>query len=303
MSNDSSQSGETTRSSVSAARDDASVDCPRGDSVECDSNRDAHDLLEQDVDLAVYKDLQGVNVFITGGGSGIGAYLVAAFSLQGANVGFVSLNDKTAHSLCDRVAARCKGRQPHYYPCDIRDIVALKHSIDSFQAQFGAIGVLINNAARDTRHDVETYTVEEWDDALNTNLRPHFFTTQSVAGWMRCSGGGSIINVGSNCSLLGLAGYPAYVASKAAIHGLTRALARELGSAGIRVNSLIPGWVMTERQRLLWVNEESLQACIDAQSLKSTISGIDIAQAALFLGSRASSMMTGQALVVDGGRA
>jgi NAD(P)-dependent dehydrogenase (short-subunit alcohol dehydrogenase family) len=120
---------------------------------------------------------------------------------------------------------------------------------------------------------------------------------------MRKQGRGSIINVGSNSAILGLSGYPAYVASKAAIQGLTRALARELGPDGIRVNSLIPGWVMTERQKQLWVTPEALQACMDQQSLKATISGVDVAQAALFLASNASSMITGQSLIVDGGRA
>ncbi len=264
---------------------------------------DAYSLLEGHAELPVYNDLWGTNVFITGGGSGIGAYLVAAFMLQGAHVGFVSLTERVAHQLCERVAAQCDDRAPDFFPCDIRDIDALHACMENFQARHGAINVLINNAARDTRHDIENFSVEEWDDALNTNLRPHFFTAQQAAGAMRSAGGGSIINVGSNCALLGLAGYPAYVASKAAIHGLTRALARELGPFGVRVNSLIPGWVMTERQRALWVDEESLKQCLDAQALKSTLSGIDIAQAALYLGSKASSMMTGQALVVDGGRA
>lgn len=266
---------------------------------------DARSLLEEgnDDSLPRYKDLSGANIFITGGGSGIGAYFVAALSIQGANVGFVSLSADNANNLCDRVAARCDGRRPIYYPCDIRDIPALKQCMDDFQDCYGAIDVLINNAARDTRHDVRSYSVDEWDDALNTNLRPHFFTAQFVVEQMRKQGRGSIINVGSNSAILGLSGYPAYVASKAAIQGLTRALARELGPDGIRVNSLIPGWVMTERQKQLWVTPEALQACMDQQSLKATISGVDVARAALFLASNASSMITGQSLIVDGGRA
>jgi NAD(P)-dependent dehydrogenase (short-subunit alcohol dehydrogenase family) len=134
------------------------------------------------------------------------------------------------------------------------------------------------------------------------NLRPHFFTAQAARQGMKSSGGGSIINMGSNSSLLGLAGYPAYVAAKAGIVGLTKALARELGTSNIRVNALLPGWVMTERQRDLWVTPEALQECLSQQCLKSTLSGVDVAQAALFLASNASAMISGQALVVDGGR-
>lgn len=248
-----------------------------------------------------YKDLAGKNVFITGGGSGIGAYFVAAFALQGANVGFVSLSEGSAGALCDGVEKLC-GKKPDFYPCDIRDIEALKQCMSSFQKKAGGISVLINNAARDTRHTVSTYDVEQWDDALNTNLRPHYFTAQFAVEGMKEQGYGSIINVGSNSANLGLAGYPAYVASKAGIVGLTKALARELGADNIRANALIPGWVMTERQKELWVTPEALQECLDQQSIKDTISGEDVAQAALFLGSNASSMITGQSIILDAGR-
>ena len=263
---------------------------------------DADALLNgsSDTEFPVYKDLAGKKVFITGGGSGIGAYFVVAFALQGAEVGFVSLREDPAIQLCDRVERLCSKR-PQFFPCDIRDIEALQTAVSDFQGD-GAIDVLINNAARDDRHTVTSYDTAQWDDTINTNLRPHYFTAQSVVAGMRANGMGSIINVGSNCANLGLAGYPAYVASRAAVVGLTKALARELGSDNIRVNALIPGWVMTERQKALWVTPQALQECLDQQALKTTISGEDCAQSALFLASSASAMITGQSLIVDGGR-
>ena len=264
---------------------------------------DAVDLLRGNspTPFPEYKELAGANVFITGGGSGIGAYFVAAFALQGARVGFVSLAADLANDLCDRVASLC-GLRPEFYPCDIRDIASLKDCMNEFQENHGAIRVLINNAARDIRHDVSSYSITQWDEVLNTNLRPHYFTAQFVVDAMRQQGGGSIINVGSNSANLGLAGFPAYVASKAAIVGLTKALARELGADNIRVNALIPGWVMTERQKKLWVTPEALAQCLAQQSIKATVSGEDIAQAALFLAANTSAMITGQSLIVDGGR-
>lgn len=254
------------------------------------------------MNTATYTDLRDSAVFITGGGSGIGAAFVRAFSQAGAHVAFVSLDESKAQSLCARVEAE-SGMAPYFQRCDISDVDALQRSIVKAATTIGPIKVLINNAARDTRHSLESMNAQAWDQSLNTNLRPHFFTAQQVAADMRTLGGGSIINVGSNSALLGLAGYPAYVTAKAGIVGLTKALARELGPDNIRVNALIPGWVMTERQKKLWVTEEALRDCLDQQCLKHTISEQDCADAALFLASRASRMITAQSLVVDGGRA
>ncbi|MFC6634176.1 SDR family NAD(P)-dependent oxidoreductase [Microbulbifer taiwanensis] len=251
---------------------------------------------------ATYSDLENTSVFITGGGSGIGAAFVRSFASQGARVAFVSLDADKANRLCDDIESR-SGSRPFFRHCDIADVEHLQQCMEEAAAETGPVDVLINNAARDTRHSLDSFSPVEWDLSLNTNLRPHFFTAQKVAPGMRARGRGSIINVGSNSSMLGLAGYPAYVAAKAAIVGLSKALARELGPAGIRVNSLIPGWVMTERQKALWVTEEALRECLDQQCLKRTISETDCANAALFLASQASAMITGQALVVDGGRA
>jgi NAD(P)-dependent dehydrogenase (short-subunit alcohol dehydrogenase family) len=249
-----------------------------------------------------YPDLDGRHVFITGGGSGIGAYFVHAFASQGARVSFVSLHADAGEALCAAVAATGAPR-PVFTACDIRDAGALQAVIAARTAAAGPVSVLINNAARDQRHTVETLDVAGWDDLMATNLRPQFFSIQSVVTAMKAAGEGSILNVGSNSANLGLAGYPAYVTAKAAITGLTKALARELGPHGIRVNALVPGWVMTQKQKALWVTPEGLAECLEQQSLKRTIDGEDVAEAALFLASRAAGMITGQALLVDGGRA
>jgi len=249
----------------------------------------------------IYKDLRGKVVFITGGGSGIGAYLTAAFAAQGAKVAFVSLTETIGEALCDGVE-RATGNRPFFQSCDIRDIDALRACVSRTIQRFGNIGVLINNAARDDRHDLQSLTPKAWNDSIDTNLRPHYFSAQSAVPTMRAQGG-SIINVGSNSANLGLAGYPIYVTAKAGIVGLTRALARELGPSNIRVNALIPGWVMTERQKALWVTPESLAQCLAEQSLKEPVAGEDVADAALFLASAHSRMITGQSLIVDGGRA
>lgn len=246
-----------------------------------------------------YGELAGKSVFITGGGSGIGAYFVNGFAAQGANVGFVSLDHASGERLAEAVGER-HGKRPFFRSVDVRDIPALQSTIGDFAREAGDPAVLVNNAARDTRHTLAELTVEQWDDSFAINLRPFFFAAQSVAQYM--ASGSSIINIGSNSAILGLSGYPAYVTAKAAMTGLTRALARELGPREIRVNGLIPGWVMTERQKALWVTPEALQECLDQQSLKQTITGEDIAEAALFLASRAARMITGQTLVVDGGR-
>ena len=248
-----------------------------------------------------FPDLSGQTVFITGGGSGIGACFTRAFTQQGAKVGFVSLRQEVAEQLCDDIEQSTNSR-PFYIHCDIRNVDALREAIEKVRAALGPISILVNNAARDTRHKLESMTVDEWDNLLNTNLRPYFFTAQAVRPDMADLGHGSIINLGSNSANLGLAGYPAYVASKAAIVGMTKALARELGPGNIRVNALISGWVLTERQRELWATEEALAECLQQQCLKTTVTEENIAHTALFLASDASAMITGQSVIVDGGR-
>lgn len=248
-----------------------------------------------------YRDLEGKKVFITGGGSGIGAYLTAAFALQGARVAFVSLREAPAQKLCDEIEAQ-GGQRPHFSACDIRDLAALESAMAEAVSELGGLDVLVNNAARDTRHTIDSLNPGQWDDLMNTNLRPQFFAIQWASREMARAGAGSVINVGSNSSHLALTGYPAYVTAKTAIVGLTRTAARELGEKNIRVNALIPGWIMTERQKRLWVTEEALGECLAEQSLKFAIQGEDLVESALFLASRASRAITGQQLIVDGGR-
>lgn len=249
-------------------------------------------------ELANFRDLDNTSVFITGGGSGIGAALTEGFLEQGANVAFVQRSD------CDGFLANCAkkfGREPLFLKCDITDASALRRAMATAVAANGPITVLVNNAANDTRHNLSGLTVDQWDQMMDVNLRPHFITAQAVADGMRAAGGGSIINFSSISYMMGNDGYPAYLTSKAAITGLTRALARELGPDGIRVNALMPGWVLTERQLELWASDEALAAHLDRQCLKQHLVASDIVDPTLFLASAASRMMTGQALVIDGG--
>jgi NAD(P)-dependent dehydrogenase (short-subunit alcohol dehydrogenase family) len=246
----------------------------------------------------IFPDLKGKSVFITGGGSGIGASLTEGFIAQGAKAAFVQRSDATA--FCDTLEERYSNR-PLFMPCDITDIDALRACIEQARQANGGINVLVNNAAADTRHKIEGYSVEEWDNSLNINLRPHFFTTQAVIGDMKAAGGGSIINFSSVSYIMGQAGYASYISAKAGITGLTRGLARELGPHNIRVNALLPGWVITQRQKDLWVTPEALSAHLEMQCLKQEIQPDDMIEPTLFLASSASRMMSGQALVVDGG--
>lgn len=247
---------------------------------------------------ANFRDLEGSSVFISGGGSGIGAYLTEGFLAQGARVAFCQRTDATG--LCDRLEDEY-GTRPLFLKCDVTDIPAFQAAIAESAETHGPVSVLVNNAAWDNRHPVEGLSVDEWDYMLNVNIRHHFFAAQSVIGGMRGMGGGSIINFSSISYMMGNAGYPAYVAAKAGITGLTRGLAREFGGDNIRVNALMPGWVITERQKELWVTDEALKAHIARQCLKETIMPQDMVEPTLFLASSASRMMTGQALVVDAG--
>ena len=247
---------------------------------------------------ASFPDLNGASVFITGGGSGIGAALTEGFVAQGAKVAFVQRSDASA--FCGYVEEK-HGTAPLYSSCDITDIAALHEAMDQARAAHGPIRVLVNNAAADDRHSLDEMGVEEFDRSIAINLRPHFFTAQSAARDMRAAGGGAIVNFSSISYMMGNAGYPAYAASKAGITGLTRSLARELGPDNIRVNALIPGWVLTQRQKDLWVTPEALAGHLERQCLKTEIAPEDMVDPTLFLASDASRMVTGQALVVDGG--
>ena len=248
--------------------------------------------------FATFHDLAGQSVFITGGGSGIGAALTEGFLHQGAKVAFVQRSDASA--FCDEMENRY-GTRPLYMPCDIVDVDALKACMDQAEVANGPITVLVNNAAHDMRHDTQGFAVDEWDRMQNVNLRPHFFTAQHVAPGMKAAGGGAIINFSSISYMMGNAGYHAYVAAKAGITGLTRGLARELGPDRIRVNALMPGWVLTDRQMDLWATPEGLADILKRQCIPEHLHEPDIVHGVLFLASQTSRMMTGQALVIDGG--
>ena len=247
---------------------------------------------------ATFHDLEGVSVFITGGGSGIGAALTEGFIAQGAKVAFVQRSD--AGAFCDGIEARY-GTRLLFRPCDITDTGALRAAIGQAAAAHGPIRVLVNNAGNDTRHRLADHGPREWSDALAVNLGPHYFTAQAVAPAMGAAGGGAIINFSSIAYLMGIAEYPAYVAAKAGVTGLTRALARELGPDGIRVNAVLPGWVLTRRQLELWASPEALAGHMERQCLKRHLAPEDIVETVLFLASGASAMITGQAIAVDGG--
>ena len=245
-----------------------------------------------------FSDLSDCSVFITGGGSGIGAALTEAFVAQGAKVAFVQRSDATA--FCDSVTAR-HGRSPLFLRCDITDRDALRAAISAAGDAHGPVKVLVNNAANDQRHRAEDLDEAGWNASLAVNLSAYFFAIQAVLGQMRTVGGGSVINFSSISYMMGNSGYPAYVTANAGITGMTRAMAREFGPERIRVNALVPGWVLTERQRQLWASPSDLAAHLDRQCLKEHLEPNDIAAGALFLASEASRMMTGQALVIDGG--
>lgn len=249
---------------------------------------------------ARFEDLKGKSVFISGGGSGIGEYLTEGFVAQGAKVAFCQRSDGT--ELCDRIE-KTYGIRPLFIPCDVTDVPALKSALAQSAEAHGDISVLVNNAAWDNRHTLDSLDVESWDHMMNVNIRHHFFAAQAVASAMAKMGGGSIINYSSISYMMGNDGYPAYVAAKAGITGLTRGLARELGPKNIRVNALMPGWVLTTRQKELWVDDDgaNLAAHIEKQCLKTEISPEDMVGPTLFLASDASKMLTSQAIVVDAG--
>jgi NAD(P)-dependent dehydrogenase (short-subunit alcohol dehydrogenase family) len=253
---------------------------------------------------ARYPSLQGRTVFISGGATGIGASFVEQFAAQGAKVGFVDRDAVAGQALVDRIAARSHPvttPAPLFVACDVTDIEALRVAIDRTRAAFGPIGVLVNNAANDQRHQVEAVTPAFWDQCLAVNLRHQFFAAQAVIDDMAALGGGSIINLGSVSWMIKGTGYPAYATSKAAILGLTRSLAKDLGKRNIRVNALVPGWVMTERQLKLWVTPEAEREIDANQCLPGRLQPEDVAAFALFLAADDSRMCTAQSFVVDAG--
>lgn len=245
-----------------------------------------------------FHDLADTSVFITGGGSGIGAALTEGFLEQGARVAFVQRSDATA--FADEMEGKY-GNRPLFMPCDITDADALKASIEQASAAHGPVTTLVNNAANDKRHTTAEVDSDYFDWMIAINLKAYFFAAQGVIPGMQAAGGGSIINFSSISYMMGMAGYPLYTSANSAINGLTRSLAREFGPDKIRVNALAPGWVLTQKQLDKWATPEGLAAHMERQCLKEHLEPRDIVGAVLFMASETSRMMTGQAMVVDGG--
>ena len=249
---------------------------------------------------ARYPSLQDRGVLITGGATGIGETLVEAFAEQGAKVAFIDLAAAEGEALAARMAATSR-HAPQFVVADLSQVDSLRAAIATLRERSGPFTVLLNNAANDKRHAVEDTTPEFWDASVAVNIRHQFFTAQAVLPDMKAAGGGSIVNFGSISWMLKQGGMPAYTASKAAAQGLTRCLARDFGPHRIRVNTLVPGWVMTEKQLKLWVTDETKQEIAKGQCINEPLMPQHIAAMALFLAADDSAMCTAQDFIVDGG--
>jgi len=249
---------------------------------------------------AKYFDLEKKRVFITGGGSGIGASIVEHFCEQNCEVHFIDINEEASNKL----VSECKNKKlaiPNFVKCDLLNIKELQNTISNIISEKGPIEILVNNAANDERHKIEDVTEEYWNDRMNINLRHYFFTVQSVRETMIKNKGGVIVNIGSASWMIGQGGMAAYTAAKSGVVGLTRSFARDLGEYNIRVNSVVPGWTITERQIEKWLTPESEADMMKKQCIKKRLIPSDIAKAVLFFSSNQSSGCTNQSYVVDNG--
>ena len=249
---------------------------------------------------AKYLDLKNKRVFITGGGSGIGASIVQHFCEQESEVYFVDINEEASNKLI----SECKNKKlpiPNFIKCDLFNIKELQSIITKIISDKGPINILINSAANDERHAIDDVTEEYWDERMSINLKHYFFTVQSVKKSMIENKGGVIVNIGSASWMIGQGGMAAYTAAKSGVVGLTRSFARDLGEFNIRVNSVVPGWTMTERQIEKWLTPESEKDLMKSQCLKRKLMPSDIAKAVLFFSSDQSSGCTNQSYVVDNG--
>ena len=251
------------------------------------------------MNFAQYPSLAGRVVFVTGGGSGIGAAMVSAFASNDARVAFVDVDEAASRALVGELSAA--RHAPLFIPCDLTDIAALQAAITRTRDELGPIAVLVNNAANDERHEVDEVTPEYWDRAMAVNLRHQFFAAQAVRAQMRELGHGSIINFSSIAWMGGGVRMVAYTSAKAAVVGMTRSLAREFGPDNIRVNAIAPGAVITPRQLRLWLSEADVTAIVQRQCLNARLLAGDIARTALFLAADDSHMITKQCLTVDAG--
>jgi NAD(P)-dependent dehydrogenase (short-subunit alcohol dehydrogenase family) len=250
-------------------------------------------------DFATYPSLAGMPVIVSGGASGIGEAIVREFAAQGSKVGFVDLMADRGNALAAELAA--KGQTARFTACDITDTAAYQSAIRAFEAAHGPALALVNNAANDRRMVWNEVTPADWDWSIGVNLKHAFFAAQAVVPGMIAAGKGSIVNFGSLSWLIMLGNLPAYTASKAAMHGMSRSLARDFGKHGIRVNTLVPGWIMTEKQLTTIVGDAENKMIDAGQALSGRVYPADIARMALFLASDDSQMISAQDFVVDGG--
>lgn len=248
------------------------------------------------MDYAAYPSLNGRSVFVTGGASGIGAEIVRAFAAQGSRVGFVDRDAASANALVEAVEGEVA-----FEECDLCDIEGLRRAFAALAERIGPAQALVNNAARDDRHDWSEVTAEYWDERFATNLRHMFFAIQAVAPGMIAAGGGSIVNLGSNSWWEASGGFPAYTTAKSAVHGLTRTMARDLGDHRIRVNTVVPGWIMTERQKELWVTPELIERHRARQCLPDLLEPVHVARMVVFLASDDALMCTANNYMVEAG--
>jgi len=260
------------------------------------------DLNRTDFDekFAEYPSLRDRVVLISGGASGIGEKIVEAFARQSARVVFLDVQDEAAGRVVRRVLEEGFSA-PTYLHCDITEVNALRQCTKEAAESFGTIDVLVNNAGNDTRHTIEEVTPEYWDTAIDVNLKHQFFLTQAAIPFMKAAGRGSIINMSSISWVIPSVGLPVYVTAKAAIAGLTRTLAHELGPYNIRVNCVMPGAIETERQKLLWYTEAYVQHVLSSQALKRMILPEEVARLVLFLAADDSAAITNQCHIIDGG--
>lgn len=250
--------------------------------------------------LAIYPSLKNKKVFVTGGATGIGAQMVASFAMQGAQVAFVDVAAEPAQALAQQLSDKgCP--MPWWRHCDVSDIAMLQQTLSDALSECGDFHVLVNNVARDDRHTIEEVTLEYWNNCMSVNQRPAFFAIQGLLAGMRRLGGGSVINLGSTGWQVKAGGFPGYSVAKSSMNGLTRGLAQTLGKDHIRINTVSPGWVMTERQIKLWLDAQGEQQIQQNQCLPEKLMPIDIANMVLFLASDDASMCTAQEFKVDAG--
>jgi NAD(P)-dependent dehydrogenase (short-subunit alcohol dehydrogenase family) len=253
----------------------------------------------QSGEIATYPSLRGKTVLVTGGGSGIGAAITRRFAQQGSKTAFIDIAEKPSAALVAELADA--GRKVHFESADLRDIAALRRAIENIRAAYGPIDILINNAAHDERHVMADVTPEYWDDRIAVNLRHQFFCAQAVLPEMVAKKAGVIVNFGSVAWMVGTGDLSVYIASKSAVLGLTRSIAREYGPHNVRCLAIAPGWIMTERQRTLWVTPEAEKLAMQNQCVKRLLQPDEMARAALFFASDEASALTNQQYIADGG--